>query len=118
MQALYRLHFCNNDHDMTMFQTPFIVGVASLTDLIQSVPRYIHALDFNAYFGLIKEFTDHGERNTLEVPAKVGKEKLQAFVLKRKGDVITNEGGTFFINGKRLTLDFTLYDVSIVEINW
>jgi hypothetical protein len=114
----YVFHFFDNTtNNRTIVKTSFVVGTISLENLLKSVQPYSQQVPSKVYYALLKEFADYGGGNTREAPAKVERQHPQAFILKRAGDVISNKGGTYFINEMELNQDFEVYDVNIVEIN-
>ena len=115
MVKYYGFKFFGNDYDSELCRIPTLVGTSELTELLISASRYSHNLRFKALFGVIKELTFIDGKIKIDSPSKVGREKNQAFIFKRKDDVITGGGNDYFLNGERLDLGFESYDVSIVE---
>jgi len=113
----YGFHLMGDNHKFHLAQTYLPVGQLWLEDLLQNVTGYLHSADFNVIFGFVKELTVFNERVLINSPSKVGKEKYQAFILKKSTDEIKNEEDIYFINGIKIDFSFSQYDVSIIEIN-
>lgn len=97
-------------------QSFFPVGRLSLDEFPSIVINYLKSVEFAAVCCLIKELTSIDGVVRSNSPSKIGKEKFQAFLFKRKGDDITNNNGDYVINGVKFNLNFTQYQVHIVTI--
>jgi hypothetical protein len=104
-------------NDRKLCQTYLPVDQLYLMDLLAQVEGYSHGLEFKANYGFVKELTLFNGDIKVNSPSKVGEEELQAFVIKRKGDVVTNKGKEFIINGEKIDFDFLKYNVNVVEVN-
>ena len=113
----YGFNFFGEGNETKLVQTYLPVGQPALEDLLYSVKGYVHHVKFKVLFGTIKELTLFDDVVTGNAASKAGKDKFQAFILKRKNDEVTGEGDDYFVNGKKLDLGFSLYDVSVVEFN-
>lgn len=103
--------------DRKLCQTYLPVDQLGLNELLDNIKSYLRQVEFKVQFGFIKELTLFDRKIRVNSPSKVGREKLQAFILKRKGDEITGGGDDYFINGGKLDMCFGQYEVSILEIN-
>ena len=113
----YGFNLFGESNETELMQTYLPVGQPDLGDLLHSVKGYARSAKFKVLFGTIKELTLFDDVITGNAPSTTGKDKFQAFILKRKNDEVTGEGDYYFVNGKKLDLGFGLYDVSVVEFN-
>lgn len=112
----YGFYFCGKSFDRKLSQTYLPVDQLELDHLLSEAKDYSNGAEFKVLFGLVKELTLFDGKIRVESPSKVGGEKFQAFIFKREGDEITNKGGDYFVNGEKLDLNFSSYDVTIIEV--
>ncbi|HEU0085375.1 MAG TPA: hypothetical protein VFQ59_00220 [Candidatus Paceibacterota bacterium] len=115
MDKYYGLYLCGEDFNRKLSNTYLPVGQVSLPELVEDIPSHFKSVGFKVEFGFIKELTCDGERIVIQSPSKVGGDKLQAFLVKKKSDVVTFDETYYYINGKRLDHRFNLYKVTIIE---
>lgn len=113
----YGFHFCGKGFDRKLCQTYLPVDQLELDHLLHDAIGYTKMVGFKILFGLVKELTLFNGEVRINSPSKVGGEKFQAFILKRKGEEITNEGSDYFINGVKLDMSFQEYNVTILEVD-
>ena len=98
-------------------QTCLPIDQLELNHLLHEDRNYSKSVDFEVIFGFIKELTLLNGEVKIEIPSKVGKERFQAFIFKRKNDSIASEGKDVFVNEKKIDFDFSRYDVNIFNID-
>lgn len=111
----YAFKFLDPAGNFALKRTYLPVGQLGKTELAESAKGYVQ--DSEAFsHGFIKEVLWKGDQSAMEKPARIDG-KLQAFVLQRKGQVITNEGAaTYCIDDAPIDFDFSSYEVTIVQI--
>lgn len=114
----YGFHFMGQALDQRKLIQSFLpVGQLSLDEIADNVKDYLREIDFNASCCLIKELTLFNGNVAVNKPSKVGGEKLQAFMLKKPSDTINHDNkGVYLINGEEFSLNFTQYDVTILDV--
>jgi len=115
IEKYYGFQFKGENFSSELVKTHLPIDQLGLDHLISDGLDYSLNLKFKALYGLIRELTLFNDDIRVNSPSMVGQEKYQAFIIKRSNDVITNEGGSFFLNGKKIELDFTSYNVTIVD---
>lgn len=101
-------------NESKLVETLIPVGQFNVDELLGAIKTNIVDLQFIVHYGVIKELLY--VKGYSEV-SKVGTDKFQAFILKRKEDTITQDDNkNYFVNGKQIILSFSGYNVSIVEI--
>ena len=117
IEKYYGFQFCGPDGKRELIKTYLPINQLEIDHLISDGLERSFDLKFKALYGLIRELSLVNEKVRLNIPSKVGGEKYQAFIIKRKGDVITGEGSSFYLNGEKLHLNFISYDVTIIDLN-
>lgn len=116
-EKYYGYYFLGEGFDeRKLCQTYFPVDQLGLDELLYNIKSYLRKVEFKVQFGFIKELIIVEGKIRLNSPSKVAREKLEAFIIKRKGDEITGESDDYFTNGKKLDMRFGQYEVSIFEI--
>jgi len=101
-----------------LVQTFLPVGQMEMEGLISEIKDYAVSCDFPVVYGFVKELLVSNREIKMNNPSKVGTEKLQAFIIKRDGQTITNNDGSYFIDGERIEFDgFRRYEISIIEVD-
>lgn len=116
-EKYYGFHFMDDNNNFKLSQTYLPVNQLELKHLLSDGVDYSRDAEFKVLFGFIKELTLVNGKVVINSPSKVGGEKYQAFIFKRKGETVNNEGSDFFVNGKKIDFNFIQYNVSIVEVD-
>lgn len=102
--------------EFKLIDTCLPIGKPNVNELLAVVKNNTDT-GFMVEYGTIREISSFRGQVLVNAPSKVGMEKFQAFILKREGDTITHDDKmNYFINKKQLMLNFSSYDVSIIEI--
>ena len=116
-EKYYGFHFMGDKHKCKLAQTYLPVDQLELNHLLHDAIGYLYNADFKVLFGFVKELKMNNGRVIINSPSKVGKEKYQAFILKRKTDEVRGEGNDYFLNETKIDFNFVQYDVSIIEVD-
>ena len=116
-EKYHGFNFFGAGHNTELVRTFLPVGELGLDELLYSAKGYARNRNFKVLFGTVKELTIVQNDIKVNSPSKVGGEKFQAFILKGKADTVTGEGDDYFVNGEKLSLGFSSYNVNIIEID-
>ncbi len=102
-----------------LIKTYLPVGQAYLELMSDRVKSEVQNLSWEARWAFIKELKMNDKSVVLmNKPATFeGMEgKLAAFILQRRGEIITQRDNVFLVNGKEIDFDFGRYKVDVIEI--
>ena len=116
MEKYYGFIFRDKGSKMKLIKTMLPVDQVELSNLVSEIRDYMNDLTFIPSFAVIRELSYRdGMKVVMNAPSYVKRKKLQAIVFKHsKEQIITKKGGFYYRDEEKITLDFSLYEVTII----
>ncbi len=116
---VYALRFYDDKKSKLIILPIEVSESVTLERILETVVISSHRLNFKPLYGTIREVSVVGGKKQLDFPSCINTGKIQVFIIKRFGDVITEKGSNIRLNGEKLGVSLKSFynSFNVIETN-